>query len=106
MDRPVAHKTGQANQEVLGIKLEHFVSRAGLVSSINNKVPDQRFENLRSDSERMRRVALYQNQKQTANEGQENGGFFDKKEKEFLNILKRIERIKNHKLEQAAADGP
>ena len=67
-------------------------------------MPDQRFENLRSDSERMRRVMLYQNQKQTAKDGSDNGGFFDRKEKEFLNILKRIERIKNHKLEQAAAD--
>ena len=28
-------------------------------------------------------------------------GFFDAKEKEFLNILKRIERMKTHKLEQA-----
>ena len=54
----------------------------------------------------MRRVLIYQNQKQSAKEGEDNGGFFDKKEKEFLNILKRIERIKNHKLEQAAADGP
>ena len=53
----------------------------------------------------MRRVLIYQNQKQSAKEGEDNGGFFDKKEKEFLNILKRIERIKNHKLEQAAADG-
>ena len=26
-------------------------------------------------------------------------GFFDAKEKEFLNILKRIERMKTHKLE-------
>ena len=84
---------------VLGIKLEHFEkSRASKVNCINHKVPDQCLNLLKSDSERRRSVLVYQNAK---NNKANPTGFFDSKEKEFFNILKRIERIRSHKLEQA-----
>ena len=59
---------------------------------------------LKSDAERRKSVMEYQNNKKNKTSS---SGFFDAKEKEFFNILKRIERMKTHKLEQAQQEaGP
>ena len=97
--RPKTHKEGCGlAMNVLGIKLQHFEkSRSSKVDCINHKVPDQCLNLLRSDSERRRSVMQYQSTKK--NHDSSSNNFFDAKEKEFFNILKRIERIRNHKIE-------
>ena len=56
------HKAGCGlNVHVLGIKLEHHeMSRASKVNCINNKVPQQRLDLLKTDEERRKSVQQYQ----------------------------------------------
>ena len=83
---------------VLGIKLEHHEkSRASKVNCINHKVPEQCLNLLKSDSERRKSVLLYQN---TKNNKANPSNFYDNKEREFMNILSLIERMKVHKDKQ------
>ena len=95
------HKEGCGlKMSVLGINLCHNEkSRASKVNCINNKVPQQCLDLLKTDAERRESVAQYQQLKQT--KAGKTGGFYDQKEKEFDNILKRIERVRNHKIEMA-----
>ena len=91
---------------VIGMKLKHFEkSRASKVNCINHKVPTTCLNLLKSDDERKASVKEYQEQKQALKNDGVGKGFFEKKEKEFDEILKRIERVKNHKLAMAASHG-
>ena len=86
---------------MLGITLEHHEkSRASKVNCINNKVPSQRLDLLKTDEERRKSVQQYQQLKESKLNGQK-GGFFDKQERELANIVKQIERVRAAKLEMA-----
>ena len=107
-NRPKTQRDGCGmSMNVLGITLEHFEkSRAGKVNCINHKVPNQRLNNLKSDSKRRKSFEKNQNLLNSMNSNQPKD-FYDRNEKEFFDILKRIERLKNHKMkanqDQAAA---
>ena len=55
---------------------------------------------LKTDEERRRSVQQYQALKDSK-AGRNEGGFFDKQERELANIVNQIERVRNAKLEMA-----
>ena len=70
------------------------------MNCINNKVPSQRLDLLKTDEERRKSVQQYQQLKESKLNGQK-GGFFDKQGRELANIVKQIERVRAAKLEMA-----
>ena len=80
--------------------LENFEkSRAGKVHSINHAVPNQQLNNLKSDKKRRKSFEKHQKYVNAMN-GNQPTDFYDRNEKEFFDILKRIERLKKHKLKE------
>ena len=103
MEKSSKHKEGCGlDVSVLGIQLSHNEkSRASKVNCINNRVPRQTIDLLRTEEERVLSLKQWKIQKDNDAGKSLPQDHFQKQEKEFVDVVTQIERVQKNKRDLA-----